>query len=414
MLNRTTILAVTPYALALVALAGVARGQAGGQEAQAVRAELRSDASVLGGEIHLRQVMRWAKADSAFFAPVADVVVGRFEAGQKVVRIDISAVLRTLEGAGVNRSELLVSGATMVEVTRLDAESPSARKAGAQPKRAEKELTLDEFIGQRGGSGSAATPGTPSGTGEQGGGGAGGSDAGRAATSSSGSGVFETASGPVFNVREALYLEAARRVGAHREELELTFEQGSEKVLQLAEPAYKWSIAPGKYRGRGGLGQCSWLVTLTAGEESKKVEVVATVRRWQVQVVTKGGIAAGEAIRDDDIDERRVLVDKPSDEMLLSRETARTMEANQPISGGTILTGRMVRRVMMVKRGQLVSIVLTQGAFQVRSVARALDDGFYGQPIKVKSQETNQEFSVTVTGPQEARLGVPDGTEETK
>lgn len=360
------------------------------QAAEAPRAEMRSEASIVGADVHLRQVLRWSIADAAFFAPVADVTVGHFAANQKRLELDMATVRRVLEGAGVGRGEVLLSGSTVVEVTRLDAASPAAKHEA--PRKPDKELSLDDLITQRAGTPAQTTP-APQPLFE-------GNGAGAAVPTSA-----------VYDVRESIYQEAVRRTGAKREELEITFEAGNEKVLKLAEPAFKWVIAPGKYRGRAGLGQCSWLVIINVGDESRRVEVVGTVRRWQDQVVTLGGIASGEVIRDGDIEEKRVLVDRPADEMLLSREAARTMEASQPIPGGTVLTGRMVRRVMLVKRGQLVSVELQEGAFQVKSVARAEEDGFYGQCIKVTNPESRVTLQVTITGPQEARLGAPSEKE---
>ena len=66
----------------------------------------------------------------------------------------------------------------------------------------------------------------------------------------------------------------------------------------------------------------------------------------------------------------------------------------------------MVDAVPLVRPGQLVSITVMQGMIQVKSVARALDTGCFGQTIRVKSESSREPFEVIVTGPQTATLGL--------
>ena len=70
-----------------------------------------------------------------------------------------------------------------------------------------------------------------------------------------------------------------------------------------------------------------------------------------------------------------------------------------------IMTSRMVDPVPLVRAGQLVTVTLTQGSVQIRSVGRALESGAMGQTIKARNETSKDVFDVVVTGPQEARLG---------
>ena len=65
----------------------------------------------------------------------------------------------------------------------------------------------------------------------------------------------------------------------------------------------------------------------------------------------------------------------------------------------------MVDAVPLVRTGQLVSILLQQGNVQVKTVARALEGGVYGQTIRVRNEGTKDVFPVTLTGPQTATMG---------
>lgn len=65
----------------------------------------------------------------------------------------------------------------------------------------------------------------------------------------------------------------------------------------------------------------------------------------------------------------------------------------------------MVDAVPLVRAGQLVTVVLQQGSVQVKTVARAMEGGSFGQSIRVKNEATRDIFEVVLTGPQTGRLG---------
>jgi flagella basal body P-ring formation protein FlgA len=85
--------------------------------------------------------------------------------------------------------------------------------------------------------------------------------------------------------------------------------------------------------------------------------------------------------------------------------------AGRELKSGTVLTARLIDPTILVKTGQLVSITLTQGAIQAKSVAKAMEQGTLGQTIRVKNEITNNVFDVVVTGPQTAKLP-PQGAPE--
>jgi flagella basal body P-ring formation protein FlgA len=64
-----------------------------------------------------------------------------------------------------------------------------------------------------------------------------------------------------------------------------------------------------------------------------------------------------------------------------------------------------VQAVPLARPGQFVTVLLNRGAVTVKTVARAMEEGRYGQTIKVKSDATRDVFEVVLTGPQEATLG---------
>lgn len=80
-------------------------------------------------------------------------------------------------------------------------------------------------------------------------------------------------------------------------------------------------------------------------------------------------------------------------------------QAATDLRPGVVMTAQLVDAVPLVKAGQLVTVNLTRGTVQLRSVARAMEQGALGQTIRVRNENTRDVLDVTVTGPQEARLG---------
>lgn len=404
---------------AVVALgAVVARGQEVGGGAPAM-AEVRSEVSVVGAEVRVKQVVRWGVRDNSFFAGgLSELVVARFSPGERTVVLELGQVREVLRGAGVHPGELVFRGATKVTVTRLDA---GAAHAGKPAKIESKDL--DDFLDKAGAPTGEAREKVEGAAGKvrSGGGGAevprgSAADAKvdeRAELASSTikpllrdevPGVGATFAG--VTLREALVREVTDRLGLKAEDIEIVFDPADERVLKLAGPTFGWSLGQTRLRN---LGPVTWSVTLWTESEkvrsTRRVEVVARVRAWQTQVVARRGLSAGQLVRDEDVEVQRVLVEKLAEERLLSREQVLTMQASKPIAPGTVLAVRMLDPVLLVRSGQLVSVLLRQGGIEVRAVAKAVEAGAYGQTIRVRNEQTNDVFQVTVVGPQEAKLG---------
>jgi flagella basal body P-ring formation protein FlgA len=140
-------------------------------------------------------------------------------------------------------------------------------------------------------------------------------------------------------------------------------------------------------------------------ESSRKASVKATARAWQQQVVLNRPLSAQQLIQEQDITERRALVDRLSGEQLLSRDQVVGQQAALDLKPGTIVTARMIESVPLARSGQLVTVVLNAGKVQVKTVARALESGSFGQTIRVRNEATRDVLEVILTGPQTARLG---------
>jgi len=146
-------------------------------------------------------------------------------------------------------------------------------------------------------------------------------------------------------------------------------------------------------------------VKVLTDSSSKKMTINAVARAWEEQVIVARPLAIHKILSAADFTSRRVLVDSLSDHQLLTMDQCVGQQAATDLRPGVVMTAQLVDAVPLVKAGQLVTVNLTRGTVQLRSVARAMEQGALGQTIRVRNENTRDVLDVTVTGPQEARLG---------
>jgi len=204
-----------------------------------------------------------------------------------------------------------------------------------------------------------------------------------------------------LTLRDALTADLADRLKLSRDDLQIGWNPKDEKLLNLTQGPVKFGVTPRRVLN---LGYVSWEVTITAGQATQTVNIVADARAWQKQLVAAKSIAAKQTIRDEDLVERKVLVDLLDRETLLVRGQAIGQQASQEIKMGTPIVSRLVEAVPLVRNGQLVTITINQGGIRITAAGKAMENGSYGQTIRVRNEETRDVYEVTVTGPQQAVL----------
>ena len=272
---------------------------------------LRPDATVPAGDVKLKNVCRWSDADAAAFAAVADLTVARLPANRGCASVTIQDLRATLRDAGVNLALVSVAGATACAVNRADVA-------------ADDRAALQDWIDSHAAPAAAVAPAAPIAP----------SDPGAAASprppEASAPAIPESvalspaAARPVtaadakpFPVlRDLLAADVATRLQLDPAAVQMTFSPADEKVLNLAEPYFKFNLTPRRVRD---LGEVSWEVLILAGDTTQKVTVDATARAWQTQSVLGRPLAYRQVIRDEDVVEKRALVDRLPDEPLLAR-----------------------------------------------------------------------------------------------
>jgi flagella basal body P-ring formation protein FlgA len=341
--------------------------------------EMRPDATVHGAEIRLKQLARWSDTDKSTLDPIADLIVARFAGTEAFRSVSISDVKALLRDANVNVSTMNFVGSAACTVTRGDAKVDqgsgldqwSAAKQGEKaaasaPEKADATPSQVKFEGE------SAAPGT-------------------------------------LSLRQLLTNNLADRLNLPAETLQVTFRAQDEKTLRLSQPQFTFTIEGSR---AANLGDVTWNVTANSGNGApQRFFVAATARAWQEQLVVSRPLSTKQQITEGDVTEKRSLVDRLSSDPLVRRDQVVGQLASRDLKAGTVMTGKLIDPVQLVKSGQYVTIEHGQGGISIKIVAKALDSGCYGQTIRVKNEATREIFRVTVCGAQQGSLdGLPGNT----
>jgi flagella basal body P-ring formation protein FlgA len=349
--------------------------------------ELRGDATVVGADVKLRQICRWSDSDAAVFLPVADLVITRLNHGSPFRAISIDQIRTTLHDAGMNLAVVKFSGPMSCTICRSDAsyDEQTALRQWAEAK----EVKEDDGDPKR----DAGTRGR--------------GDAEKDRTAAPAADKYGATSAslhdesPARTLRSLLIEDLSVRLGLSRDELQVTFNPADEKLLNLSEPLFKFNIEPRQVRD---LGEVSWSILILTGNSSQKGLIKANARAWQKQVVLTKPLAYRQVVQGDDVVERRILADRLPSESLLNMSQVVGQESSRDLIVGSVVSARMVNSVPLVKPGQLVTITVTSGAVQIKTAARAMEEGAYGQTVKVRNEATRDVFEVVMTGPQQGSM----------
>jgi flagella basal body P-ring formation protein FlgA len=348
--------------------------------------ELRSEATIVGAEVKLRQVCRWADADQAIFEPMGDLVLVRLGARAPFRSISVEEIRAILREAAVNTAAINFAGSMSCTVTRSDVEY-------------DEQDGLRQWIEAKQGIVQSERQAGPSGPGQ-----AAAFDASPTTRPAAGATSAPSEPNPVQTLRDALLADLASRLNLPVESLQVDFKAHDQQTLNVSRPLFTFEIEPLRAKS---LGEVLWNVTISSGgADKRRVSIAAEARAWQDQLVVAKPLAARQVIRSEDVIARRTLVDQVGDDPLLTSDQVVGQQAGRELKPGTVLTGKLIDPVQLVKVGQFITVTLEQGTVRIKTVARAMESGSYGQTIRVKNEATREVFQVVLTGPQTATMNL--------
>jgi flagella basal body P-ring formation protein FlgA len=327
--------------------------------------ELRSEAMLSGGEIRLKQIVRWAHADNSAIAQTGDLVIAHFERGQSSRIVDLDEVKATLQQAGVNLAAVNFNGALACKVTRSDA----GVEVGA-------EQPVTALIAKL-----APT------------------------TAPSVIAALNTLSpvegGGTRTLKELLLASLADRFSLPAETFQLRFSTQDEKLAGLSEPLFHFDIERPIQRD---IGEVTWQVAISTPAGMQRATISANVRAWQTRLFAARPIVTKQQFHDEDLVERRLLVDRLGDELALTKAQVVGQQAARDIGVGIPLTSQMIEAMQLARVGELVDVFVERGRIQLKWVAEARENGSLGQAIRVRKIGERDEFTIVLTGQRQGRL----------
>lgn len=297
--------------------------------------EFRADAMINGTEVKLRQLCRWSDRDAAIFAPIADLVVLRLTPHVPFRSVSVEEIKSILHDAGVNLAAINFAGAVSCTVGRGDVKFDegaaleqwiATRQDRVKPVQLEA-VQLDAIQSD------ASPPMT--------------ADASPASES-----ISVPPAGPFHTLGEALTADLANRLRLSPKSLQMTFNPKDEAVLNLSEPNFRFTIEPRRVRN---LGAVAWDVLIVTESGSQKVFISAAASAWQDQLIIAKPLEPRQIIREEDLIDRRELVDHLEDQSPLKRTQVIGQQATRDLKPGMALTAQMIEAVMHDKTEEFIT-----------------------------------------------------------
>jgi flagella basal body P-ring formation protein FlgA len=152
----------------------------------------------------------------------------------------------------------------------------------------------------------------------------------------------------------------------------------------------------------------SLAATLTVrvdGREQQIVPLSFRVGRYQTVLVSTRAIEPGTPATPEDVTtESRVSAEVPAG-ALESVSELTDLEIARAVKPGEVLTRRVLRPRLIVRRGELVTLSFVGRGFRITTLGRALEDAKRGDPVRVLNPTSKREVLGTADGPGTVRVG---------
>jgi flagella basal body P-ring formation protein FlgA len=132
------------------------------------------------------------------------------------------------------------------------------------------------------------------------------------------------------------------------------------------------------------------------------------IKIFQQVLVAKAPIGRGTLINQADVALERTSTAGMVQAPLTRIEAVLGAEATREIRPGTVLTASMFRLPNVIKAGDMVNIVYTNGDLTIVYQGQARTAGAIGQLVRVMNMESKREFTARVTGPNQVEIKVEE------
>ena len=155
---------------------------------------------------------------------------------------------------------------------------------------------------------------------------------------------------------------------------------------------------PSRYAARNALDQLP-TGALFAARNLRKGQTLTAADIYQAKyvVVADKAIPAGHPISKNTVSLHRVTKKVPQD-VLSDLSGFEHLAANRLIHAGAILRKRDLKKAKLVRRGKQVILLAGSARYSIETTTTALEDGYFGDQIKLKNIDSNQVVRAIVSG----------------
>jgi flagella basal body P-ring formation protein FlgA len=171
--------------------------------------------------------------------------------------------------------------------------------------------------------------------------------------------------------------------------------------LLLLEPARAITVSGGQPPWTG---QQRFTLSIDAAQGPARLAVDAKVGVRAPAVVTVNALARGTVIREGDVELQQTASADGAAGALRSLEDAIGRETVRAVPAGKVLTTDALRTPPWVRRGEVVTVYARTAGIQIRTAARARDDGSQGDLVSVQSLLDRSTFYARVSGIREVEV----------
>jgi flagella basal body P-ring formation protein FlgA len=201
---------------------------------------------------------------------------------------------------------------------------------------------------------------------------------------------------------------AAEAIVAHLKENADADEDWTVELELTAEQARWISADRNAVAATGGeapwMGEQKFVLTVPRGNRSTSFAVSADVKRSPRVVTAVNPISRGERIRAEDVELVRIKRGAPQRPTFQTIDEVAGKEAIRDIAAGQVLDAHYVRSPLLVKRGDVVDLFARAGGVQVRTRARAREEGGHGDLINIELLNDRRALVARVCGIQEVEV----------
>ncbi len=187
--------------------------------------------------------------------------------------------------------------------------------------------------------------------------------------------------------------------------VDLEFGRTSAQSLELSEPEYAFNV---RIRGGRRVGRMI-AVDVDVHREGEQLRTVHLVVNSMVRkqiVVAKRAINTKAAVRLEDVAIEERLYERSNDLGIASLDAVVGQRARRFIPAGSGIRPSDLEAVPLVRRGQLVDVLSVSGGIEVRSVAKAVSAGGFGEKVELQiGGRRGQRLVGVVAGAQRVVIG---------